>query len=218
VTKTSPREQNTGIGSYQTNKANKAKRKILKALADGKWHRNMELKEKTRLSSRTLTKHLNWMKEHQLIKKKADTESGKYPIPVYYKATAALLTYIRASIQRQETIKRLEESLDYSKDPLLILEIIHVSSQLYFLDILRLIQNNENITNEEINFHANCFLWENYKQYTSKLIYASRKIIKTINIDQLESIQTKRQIEITAIVLKNLTETEQQKNKPQQNS
>lgn len=51
------KSQNTGMGSYQENKAHYAQRAIFKALSDGQWHRNMNLKEITKLSSRTLAKH-----------------------------------------------------------------------------------------------------------------------------------------------------------------
>ena len=39
-----------GSGSYQREKAYNAQRLIFKALFDGQWHRNMELREKTGLS------------------------------------------------------------------------------------------------------------------------------------------------------------------------
>jgi DNA-binding HxlR family transcriptional regulator len=174
----------------------------LKTLSDGEWHRNMELKEKTKLSSRTLAKHLNQMANRQIIEKKTDVESGKCPVPVLYRSTPELTTYVKASITREEVATELEPALNESKDPLILLEAIHASSQVYFLELLTQIQQNKIVTNEQINFFAECFLWANYKQYTSKLIEASRKIINDLNIAQLLINQAKRQIIIYETALK----------------
>jgi hypothetical protein len=169
----------------------------------------MELKEKTKLSSRTLVKHLNQMVKLRVIEKKTDVESGKYPHPVLYKAEPELTTYIKASLSREETANLLEPALNETKDPLILLEAIHVSSQLYFIELLTQIQQNKIVTNEEINFFAECFLWANYKQYTSKLIEASRKIINDLNITQSLINQAKRQIRISETVLKIYEKIEQ---------
>jgi len=172
----------------------------------------MELKEKTKLSSRTLTKHLNQMTNLRIIEKKTDVESGKYPVPVLYKAKPNLVTYVKASMARREAANLFEPALNETKDPLMILDGIHVSSQLYFIDILQRIQEHKNMTNEEIYFFEEIFLWANYKQYTSKLIQASRKIINDLNITQLLIDQAKRQIIIYEKALKIYEKIRQQKN------
>lgn len=195
-------KQNTGIGNYQIDKAYKARWSILKTLSNGQWHRNMELKEKTKLSSRTLAKHLNQMTNLQIIERKADVESGKYPIPVLYKAEPELTTYVKAIITREEVANTLEPALNETKDPIAVLEAIHASSQLYFIELLKRIQQNKNITNEEIYFFAECFLWANYKQFTYKLIDASRKIINDLNITKSLIDQSKRQIRVHEKCLK----------------
>ena len=188
------RKQNTGVGNWHIDKAYKAKWSILKTLSDGQWHRNMELKEKTELSSRTLAKHLNHMTNIQIIERKEDIESRKYPVPVLYKAIPELTTYIKASISREEITNMVEPALNECKDPLFLLDGIHATSQIYFLELLKQIQQNNINTNEQINFFAECFLWANYKQFTHKLINASRKIINDLNITQLLIDQAKRQI------------------------
>jgi len=196
------RKQNTGVGNWHIDKAYKAKWSILKTLSDGQWHRNMELKEKTKLSSRTLAKHLNHMTNIQILERKTDVESKKYPVPVLYKATPELTTYIKASITREYFSNNLETCLHESKDPLFLLDTIHIFSQIGFIELLTQIQQNKIVTNEEINFFAECFLWANYKQFTSKLIEASRKIINDVNITQLLINQAKRQITVFQTVLK----------------
>ena len=152
----------------------------------------MELKERTGLSSRTLAKHLNHMTIIQIIERKEDIESGKYPVPVLYKATPELTTYVKASISREKIANGFEGALNECKDPLFLLDGIHASSQLYFLTLLAEIQQNNITTNEQINFFAKCFLWDNYKKFMQKLIDASRKIIDDLNITQLLIEQAKR--------------------------
>lgn len=176
----------------------------------------MELKERTKLSSRTLAKHLDKMTHLQSIEKKIDVESGNYPYPVYYKAEPELVTYIKANISRQEIANQLEPALNESKDPLVLLDAIHEISQAYFIELLTRIQENKNITNEEINFFGECFLWTNYKQYTSKLIEASRKITGDVNILQCLINQAEREIRTSEKALEIYHKMEQQKNNTQQ--
>ena len=168
----------------------------------------MELIEKTKLSSRTLDKRLKQMINLQIIEKKTDVESGKYPVPVLYKAKPNLITYVKASIARQEVIDNMDLMLNETKDPLFLLDAIHIFSQEGFINILQRIQQHKNITNEEIYFFAEIFLWANYKQFTYKLIQASRKIINNLNINQLLMNQAKRLTEIYATLLKHHEEIE----------
>ena len=177
----------------------------------------MELKEKTKLSSRTLAKHLNHMTNIQIIERKEDIKSRKYPVPVLYKATPELTTYIKASMTREKFADEMEPCLNESKDPLFLLDAIHAASQLGFITLLTHIQQNNIITDEQINFFAECFLWANYKQFTHKLINASRKIINDLNITQLKIEQSKRQIIIHKTILKAYEKMEQ-KDVPSKNA
>jgi hypothetical protein len=160
----------------------------------------MELKEETKLSSRTLTKHLNQLVNIEIIEKKSDIMNGKYS--VLFKAKPDLITYMKSKILEAKEISTLEPALNKTKDPLRILELIHLRSQVYFLDLLAEIQRNKNITDEEICLRAEYFLWSNYKESTFRLIEASRKIIDDINITQLLVTQAKRQRKDPREVLK----------------
>ena len=74
-----------------------------------------------------------------------------------------------------------------------------------FTKLLKHIQQNKDIIDEEINFLAECFLWANYKNLTSKLIEASHKIIDDLNITSIvknQPTQTKGYKEITAFLQK----------------
>lgn len=201
-------KQNIGIGNYHINKATEARWKIFIALSDGQWHRNMKLKEKTELSSRTLAKHLSQMTKIRIIERKKDVKSGKYPIPVLYKIKFPFDTYVKANISRIWFANQIETMLDETKDPLFILDAIHVFSQEGFIGLLRIIQQDKSITNEELYFLGECFLWTNYKKFISKLIEASRQIINNLNITQLLMNQAKRQIKIYETALQIYEKTE----------
>lgn len=181
-----------GIGEYQKMKAYSAQRVIFKALYDGQWHRNMELKDKTKLSSRTLNKHLNQLIEMCLIEKMVDTESGKYPVPVLYKAKPALLAYMKSNLLREDFSEKVDAMLAETKDPLVILEVIHDFSQRSFMHILEQIKLNKNIMDEQIDFLEEVFLWSSYKSFTFDLIEACRRKIDTLDLNQLLISQAKR--------------------------
>ena len=118
-----PEKQYTGIGYYQVKRMLKAKNSIYKALNNGEWHRYTEIKEKTMLSSRNLTENLKRFEEAEIIERKEDKESGKYPVPVLYKAKPILLTYLKNITRWQKYTEQIDFLLKESKDPLLILEI-----------------------------------------------------------------------------------------------
>ena len=73
-----------GVGSWQLNKARTAVQTITRILKDGEWHRYQELREKTGLSSATLSKHLKEL-EKAVVEKKIQLKSGEYPYPVVYR-------------------------------------------------------------------------------------------------------------------------------------
>ena len=200
--KTKSHKQNTGMGIYQAEKTYDSIWIIFKALSDGQWHRYTELKEKTKLSSRTLTKRLVEMTDFQIVKKKKDVESGKYPVPVLYKADTPIIVYAKTRIAREAFTNHLVSVLDNTKDPLIVLDRIHFYSQKNLLDLLMLIQRSKKINDKEINFLAQCFLWENYRQFTGKLIEASRRIINDFDFPRLLTNQAKRQMKTSQELLK----------------
>src|SRR5665648_541916 len=170
-----------GTGNYHREKKYTAQRVIIKALFDGQWHRNMELKQKTKLSSRTLAKHLDEMVKAEVVERRVDNDSGKYPIPVLYKAKPVLLAYTKSSLLREEFSEKVETMLQETKDPLVILEVIHEYSQLGFLRLLGEIKSNRKISDEQIDFFEEVFLWSSYKSFMFDLVEATRKIIDTID-------------------------------------
>lgn len=163
---------------------------ILMALSDGKWHRNMELKAETKLTPRTLSKHLNELeKELHWIERKEDTESGKYPHPVLYRAKhsiASYATYIKSVFDNADEI---ETHLKETKDPLQIFDELHKTNQYYFAGILEAIQKNKCMTKKHLDGITSLFLYSPYKIYTENLITAFTKAVQfgtQFDINQLK--------------------------------
>ena len=162
---------------------------ILMALSDGHWHRNMELKEKTKLTPRTLSKHLNELeKELSWIERRVDTESGEYPHPVLYKAklsTVAYAIYVQSIFDNTDDI---EADLKETEDPLQILIELHKLNLHYLTLILETIQKDKCISQKQLNWMTQLFLYTPYEIYTENLITAFTKAVQfgaRFDIDQL---------------------------------
>jgi DNA-binding HxlR family transcriptional regulator len=166
--------------------------KIWTALSDGQWHRTKNLKETTKLSPRTLHKHLKRLVNSDMIERKIDKESGKYPIPVLYKAQPEVIEYVKTSEIRKQFSDKIDAMLKETKNnPLVILDMIHRWNEMYFIRILRQIQNQKDMTFEDRETQRELFLELNYRYFTRKLIEASNKIINEIDIDKCLIAQVK---------------------------
>jgi hypothetical protein len=82
--------------------------------------------------------------------------------------------------------------LQETKNPLVILDLIHLWSQENFLLILRQIKNKK-INSNNLYFIENFYLWDYYQFFTMKLIAATAKIIDEIDIDRIASSLIKEQ-------------------------
>ena len=82
-----------GMGADQINKAELSTQKILEILQDGKWHRYMELLNKTKISPTTLTKRLKDL-EKGIVEREIDIKSTEYPPPVRYRLREAFFPKI----------------------------------------------------------------------------------------------------------------------------
>jgi DNA-binding HxlR family transcriptional regulator len=200
-------QNSNGMGIYQKNKAHVARQCIYDALSDGQWHRYMELKNATKLSPRTLSKHLENMNSLTVVERKEDTESGKYPVPVLYKANDQFLNdYIKPTRMRKHYSDNVNAMLEETKDPLILLDMILQFAQVDFIRILQEIQTNKKISGEEILFFEEAFLWRNFESFTMDLITSTYKMIDKININQLLLSQAKRQKEIWEMAIKRYEE------------
>lgn len=100
-----------GVGEYQINKARSSAKQIIEILSDGKWHRYQEIKEATRLSTATLSKHLKRL-EQGLIERRVDTKV--YPPHVYYRLKPYVVITHEGKIERAFAQEFLKTSLDAS--------------------------------------------------------------------------------------------------------
>ncbi|MGA3289227.1 MAG: hypothetical protein ABSD42_03180 [Candidatus Bathyarchaeia archaeon] len=186
---------NRGIGNYQKTMQYDAQLTILNALFDGEWHQNKELKIATKLSSRTLNKNLKTMTEIQVIERKEAVKNGKYA--VFYK-TSEELFYMTAINMWNEIHKEISKTLKQSKDPLCILEEIHINNEEFFIQFLFQIQSNKN-NPEKIKFLAEVLLLQNYQYLIKELITITSQIRSEINVDNLIDLQYKRQKQKTIL-------------------
>jgi DNA-binding HxlR family transcriptional regulator len=153
---------------------------ILMALIDGQWHRIMDLKKETKLSPRTLYKHLNELeKELHWIERKEDTESGEYPHPVLYKANPTTIKHTKFVMSIHEYAEKIETKLKETRDPSLMLDDFHMLNKLTFTLILMAIQSNKYMTWKQIDYMTRLFLFSPYEIYTQNLITAITKAIQS---------------------------------------
>jgi DNA-binding HxlR family transcriptional regulator len=162
---------------------------ILLALIDGQWHRNKELKEKTKLTPRTLSKHLNELeKELHWIERRKDIESGEYPHPVLYRATPSTVSWTLYMKSVLDNADDIETIMKETKDPLQILKEYHKINEYYFTLILETIQNNKSISLKWLDPFMSFVFYSPYEIYTKEIIRAFTEAVQfgtQFDIDKL---------------------------------
>jgi DNA-binding transcriptional ArsR family regulator len=179
------RKKKKGTGDYQIDKRVKARKTLLKVLADEKWHQYSEIKEITSLSAPTLANHFKQLKKLKVIEKRIDTKSGKYPYPVFYRLKPPFGTKFKTVILTDGLWQALnEESLQKTKNPIETLEIISGIFKAFLADVMISLKK-EPIEFAEVSLEL--FVWEPYRVLMWKLIQATKEMIddKQIDIDQL---------------------------------
>ena len=167
------------MNSHNANYTRYSQNLILIALSDGQWHRIKELKEKIKLSPRTLYKRLNELeKELNWIERKEDTENGEYPYPVLYRATESILSIAILIKTVHYNADNIERDLKENKDPLQILERLHKLNLYYFTLLLETIQEDKCMPQKHIDAMANLTIYDPYKIYVSNLIAAFAKNVR----------------------------------------
>jgi DNA-binding HxlR family transcriptional regulator len=167
------------LNSHNANYTRYSQNLILIALSDGQWHRIKELKEKIKLSPRTLYKRLNELEQElNWIERKEDTENGEYPYPVLYRATESILSIAILIKTVHYNADNIERDLKENKDPLQILERLHKLNLYYFTLLLETIQEDKCMPQKHIDAMANLTIYDPYKIYVSNLIAAFAKNVR----------------------------------------
>jgi len=151
-------------------------KRILNVLSDEKWHKYGELLEKANLSSRTLTKRLDYLKGCNLIKR----EEREYP-SAYYKAEPELVTYTEAKFSLEKLYQQIEPVLLETKNPFLVLDIINAGCQGALKLTIGKLMEEKNTPEHKLHFLLDLFVWEPYRVLTWKLVEATKK-----NIDKID--------------------------------
>jgi len=180
------KKMNKGLRDYQTEKVMDSQISILRVLSyDEDFHQYSELREKTKLSDATLSKRLKQLKKMKLIEKNIDTESGRYPYPVFYRLNPVYANAFRADTRDKHTQKIMKEKLLENRNPLEIMQEINKDNNLVLLGILLSLKENKNIDEKIKRLLLELLLWKPYKSLTWSLVEETERIIGTIDIKKL---------------------------------
>ena len=161
----------------------KARAKILEVLFDGKWHQIKDLKVYTKVSPRTLYKHLNALEA--FIETKEDVTT--HPHQVYHRASPPLLSLMVESELIKATTEGIMADLLNSKDLAPILKVINMLTNMQILLVLETIKkSNLDISEvERISFLMRSFVLTHFEYLMAGLVRATTKIINDVDFDQV---------------------------------
>jgi DNA-binding HxlR family transcriptional regulator len=176
-----------GMGEYQKRKMLEVGlMPILRVLIDEKEHRYKEIKEKGKLNDFTLSKHLNRLKNMRFVTRRIDTESGKYPPPVYYKINPIFKLVLHRYVAVEVAWKELEENFLKTKDLWFAIEAINTICNGLFLTMISALKHNKDFRDEEVDYlWLKLFVCETYETLMWRLLKASAKIVDDIDFEKL---------------------------------
>lgn|GEM_PF-5005987 len=157
-----------GMGSWQLNKARTAVQAITRILKDGEWHRYQELREKTGLSSATLSKHLKEL-ERGVVEKKIQLKSEEYPYPVFYRIKEQYQTFFR--------IFSIPDARDLGKKTRISKKKLAEATEAYMRTINRALSIS---TNMALSIYATERNTEAFRQSLDSSLEAYRKAAQTV--------------------------------------
>jgi len=162
------------IRNENMKKTLKARAKILEVLFDGQWHQTKDLKVYTKVSPRTLYKHLEALKAY--IEKEEDETT--YPHRVYYRASPTLLSLMVESKLIKATTDGIMADLSNTKDLASILKFINMLINSQILTVLETIKksNLKFSDTEQISFLMRSFVLTHFEYLMAGLVKATSKI------------------------------------------
>jgi len=171
------------IRNENMEKTLKARAKILEVLFDGKWHQIKDLKVYTKVSPRTLYKHLNALEAFIETKEDATT----YPYQVYHRASPTLLSLMIESKLIEATTNSIIADLSNTKDLALILKFINMLTNSQILTVLETIKksNLKFSDTEQISFLMRSFVLTHFEYLMAGLVKATSKIIDDVDFEQV---------------------------------
>ncbi len=167
-----------GMGKIQANTKMENRRKIINLLSDYQPHEYKEIKEKTNISSVTLSQHLKELRP--LLERKED--KSVYPHRVSYKVNQLF----KLEIEREKTIEiswqEIKENFLQKKnltyrDLLETVEGINAITNSFLALILDDLITSEDLKKdlEMVYLLLETFVWETYKDLTLRLFQEVRK-------------------------------------------
>jgi hypothetical protein len=172
-----------GMGELQTRTKIKNTQAIVRVLIDKEWHRYKEIKEKTKLTSPTLSAHLKELKP--LLDRK--TDKTRYPPLVYYKINKIFALELARILTLKITWEEIKEEFLKTKDLSSILEDINAITNEFLFDMIVGIKYNKKLREDReiIYLFLEMVVWESYRTLTWNLIDTTRKIIDDIDLNKL---------------------------------
>jgi len=171
------------IRNENMEKTLKARSKILEVLSDGQWHQTKDLKVYTKVSPRTLYKHLEALEAY--IEKEKDETT--YPHRVYYRANQVLLSLMAEAELTEAFIKDVIANLSSTKDLTSILKFINTKINMGILLVLETIKKSGlDVANvEQISFLMRSFVLTPFEYAMAGIVKATTKIIDDIDFEQV---------------------------------
>lgn len=166
-------------------KSLEARTKILEVLFDGKWHQTKDLKVETKVSSKTLYKHLDALAN--FIEKRVEPKENLPKAPVYYRATPTLLALKFESELTAASMKDIIKNLSNPKELVPFLKVINMLNNFQILVVLETIQksNLKFSDTKQISFLMRSFVLTPFEHQMAALVKATSKIIDSIDFDQV---------------------------------
>lgn len=191
-TKSANSKRRKSIGEDQEQKKSESIKIVNFLLYDGKWHRIIELQKNTCLSTRTLYKRLEELRNLKLVERKEGKEKGKYA--VYYRAYPELQLCFKYNLLTDDLANELTREVKIGKDPLIALETMNNYVELNVLIFIYYMQRDKHhFSKEELSSYLklwlNIVLWEPFKQFTLTAMNETLKILEDIDIAQIAKSQ-----------------------------
>jgi hypothetical protein len=172
-----------GKDSFQMKKEWKSIMDVLRVFTDKKEHRYTEIKKASGLNDPTLAKLLSRFTKSKMVKQRWDMST--YPHASYYQATPEFVLFSKSEIDTEEKSEAIASTLSENKDPLEILNWIHVTILRHMLEILRQYKKDKKLE-PQLKFLMDILVWQPFRDLTWKLLESTKEIIDEIDIDKIE--------------------------------
>jgi hypothetical protein len=175
------KQNNRGMGNWQSDTKYRNRQKILEILKDREFHQYNEIKEKTQLSGNRLAVHLKEL--NKFIEKKegeADSRTKYYRANPFLRSIFFQIEFSKAALDDLRKIFLRTKDLATALN--LINDIVNANMLIAFSNIQS--KNLDTADPEALHIFLETFVWKTFEILTLELVNLSieTKIIETIDI------------------------------------